>query len=102
MLLCFLVITGCDKIKALTGDSAADPKVLDAQSIGYACRVSRKLPETCMKENDSQSPTFLLNGWKSADKDIRDHVIEFNDSAASSVHNTTPIAPVNEKNPESK
>lgn len=61
-----LVLTGCDKI---TG--AADQKISDAEAIGYACRVSQKTPEDCMKENETQSPTAILEGWRSADDDIK-------------------------------
>lgn len=51
-------------------------KAKDAESIGYACRVSSKLPEDCMKENETYSPTSLLDGWKSADKDIKDRKLD--------------------------
>ena len=75
--LCILSLSGCDKIKTLMGGSPVlDPKELDAQAIGYACRVSKKQPEPCMKENDTQSPSQILNGWKNADKDIKARVIE--------------------------
>lgn len=60
-----LVLGGCDQI---TG--AAEDKAKDAEAIGYACRVSSKTPEACMKENEAQSPTAVLAGWKNADKDI--------------------------------
>lgn len=77
MLLCLLALTGCDKIKTVLGMPAVvDPKELDAQAIGYACRVSKKAPEMCMKENDTQSPSQILYGWKNADKDIKARVIE--------------------------
>ncbi|MDO8207567.1 MAG: hypothetical protein Q7T38_07100 [Gallionella sp.] len=59
--------TGCDRITGV-----ADQKTSDAESIGYACRVSLKKPEDCMKENESQSTTAVLTGWKAADKDIQD------------------------------
>jgi len=64
------MLTGCDK---LTG--AADQKNADAEAIGYACRVSNKTPEDCMKENDGFNPSPILDGWKSADQDIKDKVI---------------------------
>ena len=51
-------------------------KVKDAEAIGYACRVSVKAPETCMKENEAHSPTAILEGWKAADKDIKDKKID--------------------------
>jgi hypothetical protein len=92
MLLCILALPGCDKLK-FWGAAAPDTKESDAQAIGYACRVSRKLPEECMKENDSHNPTQILHGWKSADKDIKEHVIDINmsgDAAASSVRPTPP------------
>ncbi len=40
--------------------------------MGYACRVSDKLPEDCMKENSAYTPTAILTGWKNADTDIKD------------------------------
>ena len=97
LLLCLLMMTGCDKVKALTGGSTGPtPKELDAQAIGYACRVSRKPPESCMKENETFSPTHILNGWKNADKDIKDRVImdvgPSRESAPASGVLPTPIA----------
>ena len=71
LLTAILALVGCSK---LTG--GVDPKVLDAQAIGYACRVSQKAPEDCMKENEAHSPTSILNGWKAADKDIEERVID--------------------------
>ena len=77
MLMCLLALTGCDKIKSMMGiPIVVDPKELDAQAIGYACRVSKKHPEICMKENDTQSPSQILSGWNNADKDIKARVIE--------------------------
>jgi hypothetical protein len=67
LLVAMLALAGCDRI---TGES--DRKAYDAEAIGYACRVSQKTPEDCMKENEAQSPTSVLSGWKSADKDIRE------------------------------
>lgn len=65
-LLGVVVLSGCDQ---LTG--AADQKIADAEAIGFACRVSGKSPEDCMKENEAQSPSSILDGWKSADEDIK-------------------------------
>ena len=61
-----LVLVGCDRI---TG--ADQQKALDAEAIGYSCRISLKPPEDCMKENDTHSPTSILYGWKEADKDVQ-------------------------------
>ena len=88
MLLCILSLSGCDKIKTMMGaPPVADPKELDAQAIGYACRVSKKQPEACMKENDTHSPSQILSGWKSADKDIKAKLIDAGpgESSASAV-----------------
>lgn len=71
LLLIALATTGCDRI---TG--AAEQKSADAEAIGYACRVSLKKPEDCMKENEAQSPSDVLNGWKAADKDISDNTLD--------------------------
>lgn len=71
LLLTVLALVGCDRI---TG--ADQQKILDAEAVGYACRVSLKTPEDCMKENESQSPTSILSGWKSANKDIDGQVID--------------------------
>ncbi len=65
LLLAVIALVGCDRI---TGEY--EQKIYDAEAIGYACRVSLKPPEDCMKENDTQSPTSILDGWKAADKDI--------------------------------
>jgi hypothetical protein len=100
MLLCLLALTGCDKIKALMGGPApVDPKVLDAQAIGYACRVSKKAPEPCMKENDAQRPADILAGWKNADKDLKAKLIELGPNGellanpVSAVSVARPVAP---------
>lgn len=88
MLLCVLSLSGCDKIKSMMGiPIVVDPKELDAQAIGYACRVSKKQPEACMKENDTHSPSQILSGWKSADKDIKAKLIDAGpgETAASAV-----------------
>jgi hypothetical protein len=66
LLMVLFLLAGCDK---LTG--AADQKIADAEAIGFACRVSGKTPEDCMKENEAQSPSSVLDGWKSADEDIK-------------------------------
>jgi hypothetical protein len=70
--LCFLIaVAGCDKITGV-----AEQKVSDAEAIGYACRVSLKKPEDCMKENEAQSTSSILAGWKAADKDIQDRTLD--------------------------
>ncbi len=71
MLSLLIALAGCDRI---TG--AADQKISDAEAIGYACRVSLKKPEDCMKENDAQSTTSVLTGWRAADKDIQDKKLD--------------------------
>jgi hypothetical protein len=75
LIMCLLALSGCDKInKAMNG--GVDPKVQDAEAVGYACRVSQKSPQDCMKENDGQSPASVLDGWKKAEKDIKEQVID--------------------------
>lgn len=66
-----LALVGCDRI---TG--ASQQKALDAEAIGYSCRISLKPPEDCIKENDTLSPTSILFGWKEADRDIREKAID--------------------------
>lgn len=66
-----IALAGCDR---LTG--AAEQKVSDAEAIGYACRVSLKKPEDCMKENEAQSTASVLEGWKAADKDIANKTLD--------------------------
>lgn len=66
-LLLLPLLAGCDK---LTG--AADQKIADAEAIGYACRVSHKTPEDCMKENEAHPPSSILDGWKTADEEIKE------------------------------
>ncbi len=70
-LLIALATAGCDQ---MTG--VAEQKISDAEAIGYACRISLKKPEDCMKENDTQSTTSILSGWKDADKDIQDKTLD--------------------------
>jgi len=71
LLITALGLVGCDRI---TG--ADQKKNLDAEAIGYACRISLKTPEDCMKENETYSPTSVLYGWKEADKDVQSKVID--------------------------
>ena len=59
-----LPLAGCEM---LSGD-----KGKDGESVGYACRLSDKLPEDCMKENNTYTPTSILTGWKAAGRDIED------------------------------
>lgn len=94
LLLAALLLTGCDKF---SGES--DQKIYDAEAIGYACRISQKKPEDCMKENEAQSPSSVLDGWKAADKDIREKVIDVNLGARPEIESSaaegaeTPAAP---------
>lgn len=71
LLLAALGLAGCDR---LSGE--ADRKNFDAEAIGYACRVSLRVPEDCMKANEAHSPTSILAGWKKANKDIEENVID--------------------------
>lgn len=91
LLLAAFSLVGCDRISG-----AADQKIADAEAIGYACRVSLKKPEDCMKENEAQSPSSILDGWKAADKDIKDKKINAEMSnaptAASEVAASSPSA----------
>lgn len=75
VLLIALATSGCDKVTSMV-TGAVDPKTSDAQAIGYACRVSLKKPEDCMKENEAQSTTAVLAGWKAADKDISERTLD--------------------------
>ena len=99
LLLSCLALVACDRI---TGE--ATQKILDAEAIGYACRVSIKTPEDCMKENEAQSPSSILDGWKQADKDISKKTLdphmgqgkssdEHNDAASSDAASEVVAAP---------
>jgi hypothetical protein len=68
-LLALLLLAGCFEKKG------PDPAVKDAEAVGYACRMSLKVPETCMKENSSMSPAAILDGWKAADTEIKEKTI---------------------------
>lgn len=71
LLLLLIALAGCDRISGVS-----EQKSFDAEAIGYACRVSLKKPEDCMKENEAYSPTSILTGWKNADKDIVGKVLD--------------------------
>ncbi len=71
LLILLIALAGCDKINGV-----AEQKISDAEAIGYACRVSLKKPEDCMKENEAQSTTSVLAGWKAADKDITERSLD--------------------------
>ncbi len=53
-------------------------KAKDAAAMGYACRISKKSPELCMRENPAFSQTSILEGWREADKDVKDKKIDTN------------------------
>ncbi len=59
-----LPLAGCEMI---TGEKAKD-----GEAVGYACRLSNKSPEECMKENNAYTPTSILGGWKTAEKDVKE------------------------------
>lgn len=82
-----LALVGCDRI---TG--GVDQKSLDAEAIGYSCRISLKPPEDCIKENDTHSPTSILFGWKEADRDIREKAIDPNMGRPASQPSVPPAA----------
>jgi len=71
LVILLMILSGCDKLTGVTAQ-----KNSDAEAIGYACRVSLKKPEDCMKDNDAQSTTAILTGWKSADKDIAERTLD--------------------------
>ncbi len=87
LLIAAVTLVGCDRI---TG--AANQKILDAEAIGYACRVSQKAPEDCMKENEAQSPTSILAGWKEADKDIQGQLLDPSMGKSSAIAHSAPAA----------
>lgn len=60
-----LPLAGCEMLSG--GD-----KGKDGESIGFACRLSDKLPEDCMKENSIYTPTSILTGWKRADTEKKE------------------------------
>jgi hypothetical protein len=88
LLIAIITLVGCDRI---TG--AANQKILDSEAIGYACRVSLKSPEECMKENEAQSPTSILTGWKEADKDIQGQLLDPSMGKATATSTTAHSAP---------
>lgn len=53
-------------------------KAKDAAAMGYACRVSVKSPEQCMRENPKYPPVSILEGWQEADKDVKEKKVETN------------------------
>ena len=96
-LVLLIALAGCDR---LTG--AADKKNSDAEAVGYACRVSFEKPEDCMKENDGQSPTAILNGWKAADKDIQDKTLDPTMGASAQSMGASAVAPAPVSNDNAK
>lgn len=96
-LVLLIALAGCDR---LTG--AADKKNSDAEAIGYACRVSFEKPEDCMKENDGQSTTAILNGWKAADKDIQDKTLDPTMGASAQAMGASAVASVPDAKPDAK
>ncbi len=95
LLLGAMLLAGCDKI---TG--AANQKIADAEAVGFACRVSQKQPEACMKENEALSPSSLLDGWKAADEDIKAGKLDPDMSNVASSKQEKDQAAESEKKPE--
>ncbi len=64
-------IAGCDNIPGVPTQQS-----MDAEAIGYSCRVSKKAPEICIQENEDFSPAAILSGWKAADADIVNQLLD--------------------------
>ncbi|MDX8378936.1 MAG: hypothetical protein R8K48_02660 [Gallionella sp.] len=73
LLVIVFVSTGCDRITGV-----AEQKMQDAEAIGYSCRVSLKKPGDCISDNEKQSPSSILVGWKKANQDIDDNKLDPN------------------------
>jgi len=56
-------------------------KAKDAAAMGYACRISKKSPEQCMRENPTFSQTAILEGWREGDQDVKDKKVDTNFTA---------------------
>lgn len=67
LLIVALLLNGCDKINGLI-----DTRASDGKAVGYACRMAQKLPNVCMAENPKQAQSYILQGWKKADEEIKD------------------------------
>lgn len=66
-------LAGCDRISTAL---PPDQQTRDAEAIGFSCRVSKKAPEECIKENEESSPAAILAGWKSADSEIVEQLLD--------------------------
>lgn len=53
-------------------------KAKDAAAMGYACRISKKSPEQCMRENPTFSQVAILDGWREGDLDVKDKKVDTN------------------------
>lgn len=51
-------------------------KAKDAAAMGFACRVSKKSPEQCMRENPAFSQVAILDGWREADQEVKDKKVD--------------------------
>ncbi len=60
-----LSLSGC--LDKLTGAANRD-----AEAMGFACRISQKLPEQCIKDYPNYAPTSILAGWKAGDAEMKD------------------------------
>ena len=64
-----LLLAGC-------GIEIPGQKAKDAAAMGYACRVSKKSPELCMRENPAFSQNAVLDGWREADSDVKERKVD--------------------------
>lgn len=56
-------------------------KAKDAAAMGYACRISKKSPEQCMRESPAFSQNAILDGWREADNDVKEKKVDTDFSA---------------------
>ncbi|MFA7241035.1 MAG: hypothetical protein WC091_13070 [Sulfuricellaceae bacterium] len=68
-------------------------KAKDAGAMGYACRISKKSPEQCMRENPTFSQIAILDGWREGDLDVKDKKVDTNFSPPPPVVIPPPPAP---------
>lgn len=71
VVLATLMLAGCDKIQGLI-----DTKAADAKAIGYSCRIAGKKPDECMAASPQAPQSYILQGWKKADEDIKEGITD--------------------------
>jgi hypothetical protein len=76
LLLCALLVAGCDQLGIETPAVTAERSQADAKAIGGACRHAGRAIEDCYTLNTKASKTAMYTGWREMNDYMRENQIE--------------------------